>query len=239
MTTTKHAAEIFNRDVDELGGYRYALGDALSTRLATGRWLTLMLGLTSLTDRAVIDIGCGDGSFTVRYFDACRPRLMAAIDPAAKAVAAGKSKAGTRPIHFQVADGHRLPYADDTFDLALLQAILHHDDDPTRTIAEAFRVAREILVLEPNGYSPILKLLERFGPYHRAHEERSYSPPRLRAWVEAAGGHVVRGRLGVAVPMFSPDWMARTLAFAEPMIERTPGLNRVLCAVYVFNARRD
>jgi len=26
---------------------------------------------------------------------------------------------------------------------------------------------------------------------------------------------------------------------SEPLIERTPGLNRLLCAVYVFNARRD
>src|SRR6266849_3225715 len=108
MTTTKRAAESLNRDVDERGGYRYALGDVLSTRLATRRWLTLMLDLTTLTDRAVIDIGCGDGSFTIRYFDACRPRLMAAIDPAAKAVAAGKTKAGTRPIYFQVPNGHRL-----------------------------------------------------------------------------------------------------------------------------------
>lgn len=239
MTTTKRAAEIFNRDVDERGGYQYALGDILSTRLATSRWMELMLEATSLTDRAVIDIGCGDGTFTVRYFDACGPRLMAAIDPAAKAVAAGQTKVGTRPIVFQVANGHHLPYPDDAFDLAVIQAVLHHDDDPTRTIAEAFRVAREILVLEPNGYSPILKLLERFGPYHSAHEERSYTPRRLRTMVEAAGGHVGRGRLGVTVPMFCPDWMARALKFVEPVIERTPGLNRLLCAVYVFNARRD
>jgi len=239
MNTPNRAPEIFNRDVEERGGYVYALGEKLSTRLATARWMELMLDLTSLRDRSVIDIGCGDGSLTVRYFDQERPRLMAAIDPAATAVAAGKKRAGDRPIEFSVADGHHLPYPDGAFDIAVLQAILHHDDDPRSTLAEALRVAREIIVLEPNGYSPILKVLERFSPYHRDHEERSYSPPQLRAWIEAAGARFVRGRLGVAVPMFCPDLMARALKALEPLIERTPGLNRLLCAVYVLHARRD
>jgi hypothetical protein len=38
--------------------------------------------------------------------------------------------------------------------------------------------------------------------------------------------------------MFCPDWMARVLKFAEPAIERLPLVNRMLCAVYVFHARR-
>jgi hypothetical protein len=56
--------------------------------------------------------------------------------------------------------------------------------------------------------------------------------------VEAAGGTVITGTLGIAVPMFCPDWMARVLKFAEPAIERLPLVNRMLCAVYVFQARR-
>jgi hypothetical protein len=119
-----------------------------------------------------------------------------------------------------------------------MQAVLHHDSDPQATIREAFRVAREIIVLEPNGYSPILKLMERLSDYHRAHEERSYTAARLRRWVEAAGGRMVKGKFGIAVPMFCPDWLARTLKFAEPAIEGLPIVNRLLCAVYVFHATR-
>ncbi len=220
------------------GGYVYALDSKLSSRMATERWLELMLGLTDLTGRSVTDIGCGDGTFTVRYWDRGHPRLMCAIDPAFKAVVAGDAKRDGRPILFVAADGHRLPYPDDAFDVAILQAILHHDSDPETTIREAFRVASEIVVLEPNGYSPILKLVERLSPYHREHLERSYTATRLRRWVEAAGGTVIKGRYGIAVPMFSPDWMAKVLKVVEPPIERLPIVNRIFCSVYVFQARR-
>lgn len=232
------AAEIFNRDIETKGGYVYALDQKLSARLATERWLQLMLGLTELKERAVIDIGCGDGTFTLRYWDRGQPRLMAALDPAIKAVIAANARREERPILFIAADGHHLPYADDTFDLAILQAVLHHDSDPEATIHEAFRVAREIIVLEPNGYSPILKAMEKVSAYHREHQERSYTAARLGRWVESAGCRVVAGRFGIAVPMFCPDWLAWILKLVEMPIERIPLINRLLCAVYVFHAAR-
>jgi len=239
MNSPKGTVEVFNRDVETKGGYLYALDSKLSTRLATKRWLDLMLGLTDLTGKSVVDIGCGDGTFTIRYWDRGEPRAMSALDPATKAVTAGLAKALRRPILFVAGDGHKLPYADDTFDIAILQAILHHDSDPQATIREAFRVAREILVLEPNGYSPIVKVMEKLSSYHRKHEERSYTSARLRGWVEEAGGHVIAGKLGIAVPMFCPDWVARGLKFIEPLVERLPVVNRYFCAVYVFHASRD
>ena len=237
-TISNRAAEIFNRDIETKGGYIYALDQKLSTRLATDRWLQLMLGLTALKGRSVADIGCGDGTFTVRYWDRGEPRMMAALDPAIKAVIAGNAKGQGRPILWIAANGHHLPWTNDAFDVAILQAILHHDSDPESTLHEAFRVAREIIVLEPNGYSPILKLMEKMSGYHREHEERSYTAARLRSWVEAAGGRVTKARFGVTVPMFCPDWLARTLKFFEPPVERFAPLNRLLCAVYVFHATR-
>lgn len=236
--TPNRAAEIFNRDVETMGGYVYALDDSLSKRLVTERWLELMLGLTDLKGRSVTDIGCGDGTFTVRYWDRLRPRMMSALDPAIKALVAAVAKNQGRPILFIAADGHHLPYADDAFDVAILQAILHHDSDPEATIREAFRVARDVLVLEPNGNSPILKLMERLSYYHRAHDERSYTSSRLRRWVESAGGRVVKGRFGITVPMFCPDWLARILKLVEPLVERLPIVNRFACAIYVFHASR-
>lgn len=236
--TPNRAAGIFNRDVETQGGYVYALGSTLSSRLATERWLELMLGLKDLRGRAVLDIGCGDGTFTLRYWDKGHPRFMSALDPAVKAVASGAAKRKDRPILFVAADGNHLPYSDDTFDVAIIQGVLHHDTNPAATIAEAFRVAREILVLEPNGYSPILKLLEKFSPYHRQHEERSYTARRLRHWIESGGGRVITGRFGITVPVFCPDWLAKILKRVEGPIERFAPLNRVFCAVYVLHARR-
>src|SRR5258708_31141448 len=158
-----------------------------------------MLGLTELEGRTVTDIGCGDGTFTMRYWDRGKPRMMSALDPAVKAVVSASIKSRGRPINFIAADGHHLPYADDAFDVAILQAILHHDSDPAATIREAFRVARELVVLEPNGYSPMLKLMERLSPYHRDPEERAYPSPPLRPCAAAAGARVPKGRVAIHV----------------------------------------
>ena len=45
-------------------------------------------------------------------------------------------------------DGQRLPYADRTFDLALLLTVLHHCPDPDAVLREAFRVAPTVVVIE-------------------------------------------------------------------------------------------
>src|SRR5258708_20024948 len=97
-----------------------------------------MLGMTDLEGRSVTDIGCGDGTFTMRYWDRGKPRMMSALDPAVKAVAAGRAKSEGRPILFVAADGHYLPYADDAFDVAILQPILHPPTHPPPTIRDAF-----------------------------------------------------------------------------------------------------
>ncbi len=120
--------------------------------------------------------------------------------------------------------------------MAVIQGVLHHADDPQATIREGLRVARELVVLEPNGLNPGLKLLEKVSKYHREHNERSYSRRRLRGWVEAAGGHVAQEKFGVFVPIFSPAWLARPMAAVEPAVEAIPGLRAIGCSVYVMRA---
>jgi hypothetical protein len=36
-------------------------------------------------------------------------------------------------------------------------------------------IADEIIVAEPNGYNPVLKIMEKVSPYHIQHEEKSYA----------------------------------------------------------------
>ena len=135
-------------------------------------------------------------------------------------------------------DVHHLPFPDDAFDVALLQSILHHDDDPRDMIREAFRVARTVVIHEPNGNNLGLKLIERTSRYHREHGEKSYRPAEMARWIRAAGGEVCALRFGGFVPMFCPDWMARLSKRLEPIVESTPVLNSHASAVYVVVAQR-
>jgi SAM-dependent methyltransferase len=236
--TARPGVDPFDADAATGAGYVYTTQKRLSSQLALARHLELILALGRLGGRSVLDIGCGDGFSTIQFWDAAGPSKLAGVDPAANAIRVANRNRGSRPIDFEAADGHNLPYPDDSFDLALIQGVLHHDDEPRASIREALRVAREVVILEPNGLNPGLKVIEKVSPYHRRHHERSYPRRRLRRWIEAAGGRVEEERFAVFVPMFCPDWMAKLMKRLEPLVERTPGLRSLCCAVYVLRACR-
>jgi len=183
-------------------------------------------------------MGCGDGFYTRRFWDLGKPKALSAVDAAPAAVEVARKRSEGRPIRFQVADAHRLPFANDSFDVALVQSILHHDDRPADLIREAFRVAPTILVHEPNGNNAGLKVIEKLSRYHREHGEKSYSSPRIRRWIRQADGEVHWEKFAGFVPMFAPDWLARCMKATEPLLERCPGARALGCALYVLVARR-
>jgi SAM-dependent methyltransferase len=228
---------VFDRDARGHSGYLYTT-DRISSQLANQRNIDVVIESVSLQGKSVLDLGCGDGFLTIRLWDRGKPRAMTAVEPAAAAVEVANRNKQDRPIRFEVADSRHLRYRDDQFDLVLLLGVLHHDDEPARTIREALRVAPELLILEPNGNNPALKVLEKVSKYHRDHGEKSYLPSTLRGWIREAGGGVISDCFAGLVPVLSPDAVARLLKRVEPLLERTPLLNALGCSVYVVVARR-
>ena len=47
-----------------------------------------------------------------------------------------------------VYDGQKMPFEDNTFDVALLLTVLHHIDEPDAVLRESCRVARRVIVIE-------------------------------------------------------------------------------------------
>ena len=238
MTAKPENFDVFNRDVDKNSGYLYTTNTRLSSMLATRNSVHSVMAAGQFTGRSLVDVGCGDGHYSLQYWDSTHPRSLTGIDAAERAVALANQRKGDRRITFLTGDSHRLPFADNSFDVALLQSILHHDDDPPQSIREAFRVAPEVVIHEPNGWNLGLKIIEKLSRYHREHGERSYTHWRLRDWVQQAGGEMVSCKFTGFVPMFCPDWIARTMKALEPAITAIPGLNIAGCAVYTIVARR-
>jgi ubiquinone/menaquinone biosynthesis C-methylase UbiE len=232
------AWEVFNRDVESNSGYLYTDTQRLSSRLATQRSTDAILAQDRFRGRRVLDLGCGDGFYTFRFWDAAEPREMVAVDAAARAIEVADSRRGDRPIRFEVGDAHHVDRPDDSFDIVLIQSILHHDDRPADMIREALRLAPEILIHEPNGNNLGLKLIEKISPYHREHAEKSYRSGVLRRWIEEAGGRVAKQSFAGFVPMFTPDPVARFMKRIEPLVEATPGLRALGCSVVVQVAVR-
>jgi SAM-dependent methyltransferase len=222
----------FARDAAQHGGYRYTTNEPWSARAAIARQMQAVLDICDFVGKRILDVGCGDGAATVDLYDRSNPSLMEAIDPAAPAIDVARGRADGRPIAFHVASAYDLPYPDGHFDIAHLRGVLHHMQEPQRAVAEAARVARSVVILEPNGLNPVLKLIEKVSPYHRAHGERSFPPARLRRWLGAAGLQVAADGYCCLVPYFCPEPAARLLKLLEPAVEAMPGLRQLSCGAY-------
>ncbi|MDK3019923.1 class I SAM-dependent methyltransferase [Pseudodonghicola flavimaris] len=96
----------------------------------------------------ILDLACGTGVVTRRLLaQAVRPGRLAAVDHSADmlAVAGRLSPAAEPPVEWIEADAARLPFADDSFDLALCQQALQFFPDRAAALSDLHRV------LKPTG----------------------------------------------------------------------------------------
>lgn len=229
--------EAFNRDVDANSGYRYSTASTLSSRLANQRLLDAVAAVADLGGKRVIDVGCGDGTYTLELL-AARPKYVLGVDAAASAVECGRKKAeGTDRVEFRAVDAYSLESLHERFDVAILRGVLHHLYEPERAIAGLSKIADEAIIVEPNGYNPVLKIIEKTSRYHIEHEEKSYAPHLLDRWCTRNGGRVLESFYCGLVPFFCPDGVARVLKRLEPAVERVPVVKQLACAVYVMRVR--
>ena len=228
----------FDLDVANNAGYLYTTHARLSSKLANRRLTQAALAVTSFAGKRVIDIGCGDGTYTQELLDQGKPALICGIDPAGKAIELARTRSDGRPITYDVQSAYELTFGEDSFDIAHMRGVLHHMDRPYDAIAEAFRVAPTLVIIEPNAFNPVLKLLERYSRYHIQHGEKSYSPRLVARWVGRAGGRIAGSYWVGLVPFFCPDWFAGIAKRLEPLVEHAPVLRNVCCAVYVVRAVR-
>ena len=237
MSVEERSVQQFDADVLEQGGYLYADPDRFSCRVANERISQAIFRFARPEGRRVMDIGCGDGTYTRELLEAGAAEVVA-VDAAAEAVArAGERCAEFSNARFEAIDIYELENTGEPFDVAIVRCMLHHLYDAPLAIARVCAVAREVVICEPNGYNPILKVIEKVSPYHVAHEEKSYAPRSLDRWFEQAGGEVVEREYIGLVPMFSPDGLARLCKTLEPLVERTPLLRALGCAQYVQRVR--
>ena len=228
----------FDADSAAHGGYLYTTNQPLSSRIAVDRQTVELLAAYDFAGKSVIDIGCGDAGITVDLYDRALPASIEGVDPAANAITIGSTRIGDRNIKLSVASAYDLPFPDDSFDVAHMRGVLHHMDTPHLALREAARVARSVVVLEPNGYNPMLKLIEKFSAYHRAHGERSFPATTIDGWLRDAGLSISFRSYSCLVPYFCPEPVARALKAVEPMIEALPGIRAVTCGTYTVVGRR-
>lgn len=107
---------------------------------------------------SVLDVGCGTGHFT-RWFVRRGLRVTGLDDsrPTLEAMADGRS------VRRILADAHRLPFADGSFDVVALITVLEFVIDSLQAPREAARVARPGLVLGDLDAVSLVAFRRRFS----------------------------------------------------------------------------
>ena len=88
----------------------------------------------------VLDVGCGPGVLTAPLVERCGADGVAAVDPSAPFVAATSER--FPGVDVREATAEELPFADDGFDAALAQLVVHFMTDPVAGLREMGRVTR-------------------------------------------------------------------------------------------------
>jgi SAM-dependent methyltransferase len=88
----------------------------------------------------VLDVGCGPGVLTEPLLQRCGHDAVAAVDPSPSFVDAMRVRFPGLDVRRGTAE--ELPYADDAFDAALAQLVVHFMQDPVTGLREMGRVTR-------------------------------------------------------------------------------------------------
>lgn len=113
-----------------MGSWSRLVGDIFLDWLAPGpglRW---------------IDVGCGTGAFTELIVARCAPQGVNGIDPSEEQLAFARTRPASRLASFQHGNAMALPFADESFDAAVMGLVIFFVPDPAKAVAEMERVVR-------------------------------------------------------------------------------------------------
>jgi ubiquinone/menaquinone biosynthesis C-methylase UbiE len=137
----------------------------------------------------LLDIGCGDGSFTLLLKEMLKAKEVVGIEISPKAIAALK-KREIKAYQLDI-DEQPFPFSNDYFDLIYCGEIIEHLFNPDNLLQEAYRVLKpggSCIITTPNlaGWPNRLALLFGYQPF-----ATSVSPKH-----EGAGKMIMKGDEG-------------------------------------------
>jgi SAM-dependent methyltransferase len=147
----------------------------------------------------VLDVGCGPGALTAELVDRLGPAAVSAVDPSEPFVAAVEERQPGVDVRRAVAE--QLPFADQAFDVALAQLVVHFMAEPVVGLREMARVTRRHGVVaacvwdHAGGQAPLSLFWEAAHELDPDVEDESHLPGarkgHLAQLFEASGLHEI------------------------------------------------
>jgi len=140
-----------------------------------------------VADRAILEVGCGEG---LMFEGSGRHPVQ--MDVSMTRI----RRAAPRCRFLLCADAYHLPFADDSFEIVLLVAVLEHTREPPRVIGEVHRVlkpgGRTIIVVPNDVTMSVGRLLLRKFPIRYPDHVTFTTPRAMQRWL--AGGFRINER---------------------------------------------
>ena len=89
-----------------------------------------------------VDVGCGNGAFTENIVERCAPSAVDGVDPSEGQLAFARARPAARLAKFHQGDAMALPFADKTFDAAVMALVIFFVPEPEKGVAELARVTK-------------------------------------------------------------------------------------------------
>jgi ubiquinone/menaquinone biosynthesis C-methylase UbiE len=234
-STLKKNVTVFDSNATENGGFLYTTNATFSSHVANKRISDEIFGFIDPSYKTLIDIGCGDGMYTDNIKQNFPHLEVFGFDPAGKAIEiASRKYPDVKFDTLNVLDPN-LPIPDKKYDVAVIRGVLHHLSDQQLAIQNAFKLADNLIIMEPNGNNPILKLIEKTSKYHIEHEEQSFFEWQLKNWIRNAGGQINAWSYIGYVPFFFPTGPAKVIYSMQPFLEKIPVLKHIFSAQFIIS----
>ncbi len=237
MALIKQNVTQFDSDVEENEGYKYTTNAKYSSVVANKRIMEEMYKTIPSTTKSLIDIGCGDGTYTNEIKQKYPHIEVTGIDPSIKGIAIAKKKYSNITFSdINIYDAEKI--AEKKYDLSIFSGVLHHMSDQFLAIKNAKLFSDEMLIIEPNGNNFILKWIEKNSQYHIEHEEQSFSTKLLSQWCVDNGWEIKSVNYIGFVPFFFPTLLSKIIYFFQPILEKLPIIRKYLSAQIVIYCKK-
>lgn len=144
-------------------------------------------------DMIVLDVACGAAHAAEQIAPHVRQVVGLDLTPVLLSVAADRlRRAGVDNVLLQEGNAAALPFLDESFDLVVCRAALHHFADPVRTVAEMARVCRT------NGRVAVVDMVAPSAEARDAFDDlhRQLDPSHAGALLEAELADLLRTQVG-------------------------------------------
>ncbi len=92
----------------------------------------------------ILDLGCGSGIVGMTFQEHFQAKVIGVDIKDSRVV----------PLPFKIINGKSLPFPEKSFDIVLINYVLHHSKEPASLLKEAKRVSEKIIIYEdlPEGF---------------------------------------------------------------------------------------